>query len=203
MNLFRQLEAGPKKTIASLKPSKEFKLGFHGTLALIITGISLVGISITYFSQRSALNAMHKKQTDVQAQLAGVVAETERLSNEIAAKKKEQMEKSVKRAVAGAPVISDRLEPTWSSLLWKVSAFTGTKISVQQMDLAYAAGSSADGMHGRTVVLSGQAASLAAVRDWLDVLIRAVPGYDFSIDSNAISGDSDYPVTFRISAKVL
>lgn len=204
MNLFRQLESAPKKTI-SLKPRAEFKLGFHGTTALIITGLSLIAISITYFKQRATLNEVHRKQEEVQAQLAAISAETERLSGEIAAKKREQIEKNAKREVAasGGPVITDRLEPTWSALLWKVSAFTGTKITVQQMDLAYNVGSSPDGMRGRTVVLSGGAVSLSAVREWLDILIRAVPGYDFSIDSNAVSGDVDFPVSFRISAKVL
>jgi len=200
MNLFRQLDA-PKKP--AFKPKTEFKLGVAGSAALGFTGLAILGMAFTYFGHRSTLNELHRKMEEAQAQLAASMAETDRLSAEIGRRKKEQLEKASQRQVAGGPVITDKIEPSWSALLWKISAFTGTRILISQMDLNYAPGNEGNPSAGRSLVLQGGAASLGALRDWVDILIRAVPGYDFAIDNQNSSGAGDFPVSFRLSARVL
>ncbi len=191
MNLFRQLEAPKPKLTAP----KDLKLGFHAIAALSISGVSLLLIAYTYFNQRSKLSEIHAKQDQLQKDLAAITIESERLANEIAQRKREQLDKSSKKS--SGPVISERLDPTWSAIIWKLSAFTGTRISIRSMDMSLAGPS-------RTLALNGSAASLPSLREWMDLMIRAVPGYDFSIESNANGGgDKDFPVSFRITARAL
>jgi hypothetical protein len=202
MNLFRQMVAPQAAPAPSRKLNFHFKLNGHAIAALGFLFFIGLGITVTFLGFRSRARELTQRQLQASSQLEQLMAETDTLADEAIRRKKAAAERGLagKGAGKGATMdfgmpVGEPMDGSWTSLLWKLSAATSGGISVQQLDLT------SNG--GKIVLLVGAAHSLAALREWLERLNREIQGFDFGIDSQALTSDKKFPVQFRVGAKQL
>ena len=199
MNLFKGKFEKPKAA------PKKIKLGFHVVVVIAFSGLIAVGMVFTYLGHKKTQNELKAKVANLESEAQKVIAETNQLA-EIQIKKKRgavgyRIKLGRERNIASASGI----DPSWSALLWKLSAITGGDILLQSIDLNVG-GKAAAIVAGRTLTLSGSATTLITMREWLSRMTKELPGYDFSIDSQTISESSaqnKFTVTFKVTARLI
>lgn len=200
MNLFKQLIQDSQKAAKTAKASANVKLGFHAYLSIAIFVICLTGIGVTYTSFRGDIKQSRAALQQARDELRGVMAQSDAISAEMA---KLKAERAAAREAAGKTDQADqKLEDNWTSFLWKLASFTnsGVLIATVQLTRPQVPGSP---QLGRSVVLIGRAKSLLVIRDWIERLTQAIPDYDFALDSQEQTDNKNYPISFRLSAKLL
>ncbi len=102
------------------------------------------------------------------------------------------------RKPAAAPKPSG-MDGSWTAVLWKFAAFTGQTVVIRDIQLAPLQ----NGGRIQAVNIHGQATSYVEMRDWLQRLIENMPGSEFSLQTQKLGDDPDFPVSFTLQAQVI
>ncbi len=201
INLYRGLFQKPKAA------PKKIKLGFHAVVIIAFFVLNAIGMVMTFLGHKRTQNELKAKVVGLEVETQKVIVETNQLADIQIRKKKGATGDRIRlgrdqRSVASAGAAID---PTWSALLWRLSAITGGDIQLQALDLNVGGKGSAI-VSGRTILMSGSATSLISMKQWLSRMTKELPGYDFSIDSQSIaesSAQNKFPVVFKITARLI
>lgn len=198
MNLFAQRSGAKKASASSASVSGRMKLPWQGSVSLgaVVLGGAFLGW-LFYSTQKSSEEA--------QKQIDGIEAQIQQMV-ESGQKRSLASEKQKDRRPSG-------LDGTWTSLIWKLSAYTTNHILIRRMDLTQSAPAAPTAAAGapsvpaaagvKQVILEGEAASVKALKEWLDGLLKNVPGYDFVMDQQGKGEDPLFPVKFKVTAKYI
>jgi hypothetical protein len=184
MNLFKGV-ARNEKSRARLVAPKGFRPQFAATLGAVFLVLGMVWKS--HLGHKARVEAIRAQIAEADAQIQQVLAMSEQIANQR------------KPAAAAATSKPSGIDGTWTAVLWKFAAFTGERVVIRDLQLTPLAG----GGKIQSVTLNGAAASLVEVRRWLERLIENMPGSEFSIQSQKVTEDPDYPVAFSMQAQVI
>lgn len=113
-------------------------------------------------------------------------------------KKLEEVSQSIQQSPARHSASEDLAQGEgWTLFVWKLSTLTGDHVVLRKIGLGE---TNPANPATKKVVIEGDATSLWALKEWLGRLIAQVPQYDFSIDQQAQSVESSFPVQFKVTA---
>lgn len=185
MNLFRELTE--KRRELSVQGLSLPKLG----TPTIVTAIVVVGVFLMIFSTHLK---NRRKAESLRVKIQAAETELQRLG-ELANRRVASSGTASKVLTPGAG-----LDGSWASVLWKFAAFTGSQIMIQEMSLVQSPGGAGG---SQQVAFRGRAKNLGALKEWLGLLIQNMPGSEFVIDKQNLTGDKVFPLDFTARATVL
>lgn len=196
MNLFRELRNPTlKKKNVNLRLALQ-TASIHTLIGAGMLSITVLGLFLHLISYYRVVRETKKQVAETRKKMEQLTADSDRMTAEV----------KVKRNLAAAPSeellsAENDLDGTWTSLIWKLAAYSGMQVRFQKMVLGSST-AQAGAPSPKQVSIEGQAESVAAMRDWLSALLHHVPGYDFIMDYQGEAGDGAYPITFRVTARV-
>lgn len=182
MNLFRRLDGRKKSHTA-------FPVHLLASIVVLALGLGWIGVSsYSGYMKRAAIKRNIQQE---QAKLQQLRAR--------------QMGVAQTRGSAHFGADVDR---NWDLVVWNLSTFTRKGIEVQRMDLNHFTDVKADKNTNvkttiRQVVIEGHAESMVALEDWIKGLVANLKEYDFELNRQQRLTAGQFPVQFRITAKVL
>jgi len=181
VNLFRQIQEKQGKKISRAR-------------------IVMIGLAIAIFFAGIGMGISHhnKKVKAIQEKIAEAQKELEQI-----AKIKEELKKPSKEQKEFQEI--SLLDETWTSLMWKLSTFTGPKIIFKKIRFVRPAQSTQPGekvVEKRQIFIEGDARSLPALKDWLSNLIVNIPNYSFFMDQQSSSFNAQFPIQFKVTANL-
>ncbi len=186
VNFFRSLSSAENPSAAVTPRSASY----HAFTAIVLVGLGGLVIAGNYVKFQKQAKDFQKRLEVAERELKESAALLEQATRE----KHATEEKRSPAAYDGS----------WTSLVWKISAFTpADEILIQQLELTQnpvAAGASPSGPAGRVMSFKGLAKNLVSVKGWLESLSLNLPGFEFVLEKQATGANPNYPVEFRILA---
>lgn len=212
MNLF----SGLVKSESPKLELKKIKVGVY-TYFMAAGLILFCAVLIPkYFNFKKELKNLANERADLENQIAAKVKESEERAERIAQKKAavaQALKDGNERAPAAVP--SSSLDGTWTAILWKLITFadevTVDKILMGSGDNAAPQNGpnfqnpadSMQGQDGKMVTLEGNASSLGSLTRWIELLSQNLPASVFSVEKQSVVNDKNFPITFKLVARVL
>ena len=139
-------------------------------------------------------------EIDQLAREAGRVAEEERAMKMAIAQETLELRSTSEQQEPGRDPVSSGIDGSWTSVIWKLATFA-RDIIVQRIDLTNKE-KSEDVFAEKSILIEGQAGSLGALTNWIELLTRNLPQSSFVMEQQSNSDDKHFPVAFKITGRI-